>query len=151
MQAIRNCRICKNPCHSHEGMIRLTDGSAIHKQCVGWLQENTHVTVKRRPNFFEALIFGGKDIVSTVPSQPHIQLLELIYDVYPGYPPDWDERRAKILRERGAVCGKCRSRSSVQLHHEIRLGAGGSNEASNLIVLCADCHEKEHRHSRVPS
>ena len=44
-------------------------------------------------------------------------------------------------RECGAICGW----ASGHLAHIISRGAGGSDTEENTRLLCAECHDKEHR------
>ncbi|WP_204365619.1 HNH endonuclease [Natronococcus jeotgali] len=36
----------------------------------------------------------------------------------------------------------CSSEQRLEVHHIVPLSAGGSNERSNLITLCKNCHTK---------
>ncbi|WP_281020097.1 HNH endonuclease [Minwuia sp. IMCC3060] len=81
-----------------------------------------------------------------------------VYDHWPDYPPDWQERREAILHERGAHCENCGSGLVVQIHHRRPLRSGGSHKSENLQILCRDCHLHAHgtsefwgdRHNRSP-
>jgi len=68
----------------------------------------------------------------------------LIYDYFLSYPPDWEERRRQVLERDGAYCSKCRHSRHLHLRHIKPLSKGGNNKASNLKLLCEDCHSKEH-------
>lgn len=70
---------------------------------------------------------------------------------------DWREhlryqgamRRAKreLIKLRGAKCQHCgRPSERFHLHHIIHQAHGGTNEHSNLVLLCVDCHQLEHNH-----
>lgn len=39
---------------------------------------------------------------------------------------------------------ECKSSKQLEIHHKIPVSKGGSNEKSNLIVLCHKCHRKQH-------
>lgn len=41
-------------------------------------------------------------------------------------------------------CGKRKSKSSLDVHHIIPLGDGGTNEFDNLIALFKRCHDEWH-------
>ena len=71
-------------------------------------------------------------------------LLKHIYDYWPDYPPDWEERRQKLIRRRNGQCQKCSATKRLQAHHEIPFWRGGSNKLKNLELLCISCHGKEH-------
>jgi len=51
----------------------------------------------------------------------------------------WGEVRARV-RERDQACVRCSSTRRLQVHHRVPLRDGGSNELSNLELLCARCH-----------
>jgi len=51
----------------------------------------------------------------------------------------WGEIRARVY-ERDGACVRCSSIRRLQVHHRVPLHAGGSNELSNLELLCARCH-----------
>lgn len=44
-----------------------------------------------------------------------------------------------------SICGKF---SMCEMHHKIPLSLGGTNEKSNLIPLCYDCHDELHKSNR---
>ena len=70
--------------------------------------------------------------------------LSSIYDYFLSYPPDWDERRELLINAGGNFCSKCRRSLNLHVHHIKRLSDGGSNELSNLKLLCETCHSNEH-------
>lgn len=39
-------------------------------------------------------------------------------------------------------CENCGSEYALSFHHLIRRSAGGQNEKSNIMLLCATCHHK---------
>lgn len=41
-------------------------------------------------------------------------------------------------------CAACGSTSNLQYHHLIPRSRGGSDDETNLITLCGDCHAKAH-------
>lgn len=55
--------------------------------------------------------------------------------------------RTAFLEERGGVCQRCGVPDGLEIHHVITVAAGGSHEASNLLVVCKACHGNEHRSS----
>lgn len=67
-----------------------------------------------------------------------------IYDYFLTYPPDWEERKNQVIKRDGEQCSKCGSRGHLHLHHIKPLSKGGSNKIENLILLCENCHSKEH-------
>lgn len=68
--------------------------------------------------------------------------LEVIYDFFPTYPPDWNDRKKKV-KTRDIRCVKCR-REGEHVHHKTPLDKGGSNLPTNLEYLCEKCHSKCH-------
>lgn len=70
--------------------------------------------------------------------------LSSIYDYFLSYPPDWDERRKSLIEAKGNACNNCRSTLHLHVHHIKPLSKGGSNELSNLVMLCEKCHSAEH-------
>ena len=60
---------------------------------------------------------------------------------------DWRRTRESILRRDGfrcVECGKPCNPDEVDIHHLLPRSAGGSDEPSNLIVLCDGCHAAHH-------
>ncbi len=55
-----------------------------------------------------------------------------------------NEKRRAIYRRDGYQCALCGSTKYLQIHHIERRGAGGSNDARNLITLCSTCHGEAH-------
>ncbi len=51
----------------------------------------------------------------------------------------WGEIRNRV-HERDGASVRCGSDRRLQVHHRVPLAAGGSNELSNLELLCHRCH-----------
>jgi len=65
------------------------------------------------------------------------------------YPDNWDELRRDIYRRDGYRCANCGAKDvELHAHHVVPLSVGGTNNASNLISLCRDCHHRLHPHMR---
>lgn len=63
------------------------------------------------------------------------------------YPENWDELRKAVYRRDGWQCQKCGARNiQLHAHHQTPLSTGGSNDMSNLITLCKNCHIDDHPH-----
>ena len=64
------------------------------------------------------------------------------------YPDNWDELREAVLtrdNHRCEVCGRDREDGcTLQVHHIVPLGMGGTNARSNLITLCNEHHGRVH-------
>ncbi len=62
-----------------------------------------------------------------------------------GYPPDWEERRAEVIEGCSRTCVTCScTQVPLHVHHIVPLSKGGSNDLSNLLALCENCHEDIH-------
>ena len=70
-------------------------------------------------------------------------VLGRVYDYWPTYPPDWEERRQAKLSEQ-PFCEVCGRSMSLNVHHQLRIGSGGNHTEANLVVLCRACHEDRH-------
>jgi hypothetical protein len=70
--------------------------------------------------------------------------IELIYDYWPSYPPDWEERK-ESAREKIGFCERCHaSRIMLHVHHKLPISRGGNHKLDNLIILCEKCHSLVH-------
>lgn len=58
------------------------------------------------------------------------------------------EIRKYILDRDSYCCGKCKSSYSddkmMQVHHIVPVSDGGTDEFTNLITVCRNCHKKIH-------
>lgn len=52
---------------------------------------------------------------------------------------------ARVRERDGHACQRCGATERLQVHHVRGVARGGKHEASNLIVLCADCHRAAER------
>lgn len=56
--------------------------------------------------------------------------------------------RNRIIKERGEYCEECgKYELSIHMHHIIPLFNRGTNDDSNLILLCKKCHKEKHKAS----
>ncbi len=65
------------------------------------------------------------------------------------YPPDWERIRRRILQRdkyqcQNQDCDAQAGTAELHVHHKKPLSEGGSNDLSNLITLCQDCHSNHH-------
>jgi hypothetical protein len=70
--------------------------------------------------------------------------LTQIYDLFLTYPPDFEERKKRVAARDGERCSNCGAGDGLHLHHIKPLSGGGSNELSNLTLLCGRCHSQAH-------
>lgn len=80
--------------------------------------------------------------------EPIYKTLELLFDYWPTYPPDWDERCAEILQKKSHCEAGGEHHGVLHVHHIKPLSLGGSNKTSNLKVFCERHHLKEHKVSK---
>lgn len=67
----------------------------------------------------------------------------------PEYPENWDQLRRQVYARDNYCCSNCGSPSSeLHAHHIVPLSKQGTNNLTNLITLCVDCHKKLHPHMR---
>ena len=52
----------------------------------------------------------------------------------------------ELLSKTGRMCAICNRLHGVQVHHIVPRARGGSDEASNAIPLCPNCHDEVHAH-----
>ena len=70
----------------------------------------------------------------------------------------WRACRANVLKKNGGLCQLCLAKGliepAVHVHHKIPLTAGNVNnprialDESNLMALCEECHQEQHRTKR---
>ena len=53
----------------------------------------------------------------------------------------WRSRRYEALKRDGFKCRHCPSRKDLQVHHIVPLEKGGTDDLSNLLTLCDECHK----------
>jgi len=89
-------------------------------------------------------IAGGGDRVS------HEQFAQRLYRSYA-----WQRCRAAYIQMRGGLCERCLAQGlivpGVEVHHKVRLTPETVDDPAialcwdNLELLCAACHQQEHR------
>lgn len=68
---------------------------------------------------------------------------------------EWQAVRQAVLMRDKYLCQKCHTHPAEEVHHKIYLTQQNiydesiSLNAANLISLCRDCHQNEHKHSRT--
>jgi len=74
-----------------------------------------------------------------------------------NYPDDWNQRRSKVYKRNNFECQNCgrkggpRGDSELHCHHIVPKSSGGSHELSNLITVCAQCHNAIHGNAKAPN
>ncbi len=69
------------------------------------------------------------------PKRPRVQL----------NPEAYKQLCRQIMNRDGWRCQICGSRTNLQVHHKLLRSQQGADDDSNLITLCAGCHEVLHR------
>jgi len=63
--------------------------------------------------------------------------------------------RLNLFLERKGLCGLCQSKISVgkswDIDHILPLALGGTNEPTNLQILCKPCHKAKTTQSDIPA
>jgi 5-methylcytosine-specific restriction endonuclease McrA len=59
-------------------------------------------------------------------------------------PHSYKELCRQVLVRDNWRCQVCGSKNNLQVHHQQLRSQQGSDEDSNLITLCVDCHERLH-------
>ena len=81
--------------------------------------------------------------------------MQIIAWKFPLYPENWAEIKADIKKRDGYMCRKkgCYKPGKkiggdvdLEVHHIKSLSKGGTNDYSNLVTVCTECHEKLHPH-----
>jgi 5-methylcytosine-specific restriction endonuclease McrA len=55
----------------------------------------------------------------------------------------WQDKKNLILEIAEYKCQKCGSKKNLQVHH-LNYDSVGNENQHDVIVLCKNCHEKEH-------
>ncbi|MDF1599690.1 hypothetical protein PZ895_07860 [Mesorhizobium sp. YIM 152430] len=62
--------------------------------------------------------------------------------------PEWAARRKDALRRARFHCQTCAGGGQLHVHHRTYVRRGAEH-SSDLIVLCADCHDLFHKHGKL--
>jgi HNH endonuclease len=160
----RCCCICEETWTSGKVLI---DGSVFHEHCWSELAANSqHLSLQRdaivgelnkSTSLFGVLanwVSSGRkhrddmlraqlaDLSSQIDSIT--EKLRGLYDVWPNYPPDWEQRRQFAIQRDGKTCAKCGVDERLHLHHKRAIREGGSHRLTNLVLLCEVCHSDAH-------
>lgn len=57
--------------------------------------------------------------------------------------------KQKLREYHGCRCVNCNSDDRVEYHHIVALADGGTNNITNIVPLCWECHQKAHGSKNV--
>ena len=84
------------------------------------------------------------------PMQKHYNKFTRGYDSKERYGGKWQKIRNRHIRKY-PLCELCKRQGKFVaanlVHHVLPIADGGTNDESNLLSLCASCHEKIHKRS----
>ncbi len=60
-------------------------------------------------------------------------------------PAAYDTLRHSVLRRDSWRCQSCGAMSNLEVHHQTFRSHSGEDSEFNLITLCRDCHDRQHR------
>ena len=64
-----------------------------------------------------------------------------------GYGAEWEQfKKNNPLKNK--VCEVCGRKKNLQRHHIIPVKKEGKHVASNIQILCLDCHKDKHPHMK---
>lgn len=165
---MRTCRICSIAGTTDENLI---DGSVFHRRCYDNLKEiadnlsHTQAVLlaelqKPISVGVQIAMFFSKSRRADVLSQKQFLAVQVketrkkiqstkatltqVHDVWPGYPPDWDQRRELVRVRDNFCCAECGVNDTLQLHHRRAIREGGTHRLDNFVFLCAVCHSEAH-------
>ena len=148
------CTVCKIET-DWEYDIALSNGDFLHYSCILLLQMREHEIETALQQQKSQLILSlfvpnetqeqhalpeadSEDLRAKLAKVKSV--LTEIYDHLPCWPPDWDERKRQVIREKGSRCSKCGKEQDVYLLHDIPVFEGGTNKLDTLRLICAECY-----------
>jgi 5-methylcytosine-specific restriction endonuclease McrA len=162
------CTICSSETLT-DGI--LIDGSVFHTRCLQELKDEaetlktrkrTSLAELRKPlSFIEnislflfqsrhtELLAKKRYLASSINRmredyETTVTRIRSLYDLWPTYPPDWDERRRLVSDRDHHSCAECGVGGMLHLHHVRPLSQGGTNKLDNIVLLCEHCHKEAH-------
>ena len=154
-----DCTVCKIET-DYEYDIALSNGEYLHYSCIITLQMQKHeietALQKQKSQRILSLFVPNAGVEQDAPfgteiEDLHAKLAKLksvlteIYDHLPCWPPDWDERKRRVIRENGSICSQCGKEQDVYLLHDIPVFEGGTNELDTLRLICRACYTSMYR------
>jgi hypothetical protein len=129
--------IKKNPCKSRELLIHANNMikyMPFDKTYVGMLNPIIDLTTNKNLN--DLSNFNGE-------KEPNPYYNELSFDAKRKFKRVVSETKKKyVASQQNWKCGNCNQQlnHTFEIDHKTRLEYGGSNDVSNLIALCRNCH-----------
>ena len=126
----------KNPRECHKLLLHTNDFikyAPIDKTTMNMLNPIIDLTTRGRNNIMnESSILTSNDRYISVNNKPTKRSVSETKKKYVASEQDWK-------------CGKCKNKlnHTFEIDHKIRLEYGGTNDPSNLIALCRECHGKK--------
>ena len=136
----------------------LIDGSVFHTRCLQKLKENAEGLMRRERTLLAELhkplsfmenvslfLFQSRQ-TEMLAAKQHLAFrikstreeyesnaakLRFLYDFWPTYPPDWEDRRRLVGERNDYSCAECGVGGRLHMHHIRPLSQGGSNCAQN--------------------
>ena len=157
------CSVCKIET-DYEYDIALANGDSLHYSCIILLQMQKHeietALQQQKSQLILSLFVPNGGVAQDVTSETEVEdlraklekvksVLTALYDHLPCWPPDWDERKRRVIRENGSICSHCDEEQDVYLLHDIPVFEGGTNELENLTLICATCYRSVYREPNI--
>ena len=157
------CTVCKIET-DYEYDIALANGDYLHYSCIILLQMQKHeietALQQQKSQLILSLFVPNGGVAQDVTSETEVEdlrakltklksVLTALYDHLPSWPPDWDERKRRVIRENGSICSHCDEEQDVYLLHDIPVFEGGTNELENLTLICATCYRSVYREPNI--
>ena len=158
------CSVCKIET-DYEYDIALANGDYLHYSCILILQMRKHeietALQRQKSQLILSLFVPNEGVEQEDPSaetesedlraklEKVKSVLTALYDQLPCWPPDWDERKRRVIRENGSICSHCGEEQDVYLVHDIPVFEGGTNELDTLRLVCRACYTSMYREPNI--
>ena len=153
------CTVCKIET-DYEYDIALSNGEYLHYSCIITLQMQKHeietILQKQKSQLILSLFVPNAGVERDGVTEAELadlrtklaklkSILTGIYDHLPCWPPDWDERKRRVIRENGLICSDCGEEQDVYLVHDVPVFEGGTNKLDTLRLICRACYTSMYR------
>ncbi len=158
------CTVCKIET-DYEYDIALANGDSLHYSCIILLQMQKHeietALQRQKSQFILSLFVPNEGVEQDVPAaeaesedlrtklEKVKSVLTALYDHLPSWPPDWEERKRRVIRKNGSICSRCGEEQDVYLVHDIPVFEGGTNELDTLRLICRACYTSMYREPNI--